>query len=42
MMKRMAKNHDVPFGYVFGMFNGDKDNFEISLEIEFKEKEEVL
>ncbi len=42
MMKRMARKHDVPFGYVYGMFAGEKDNFEINLEMEFKEKEESL
>ena len=39
MMRRMARKHDVPFGCVYGMFDGHLNNFEIGLEMEFKEED---
>jgi hypothetical protein len=32
MMRRMAKNHEVSYQTVFGMFNGEKPNFIIEEE----------
>lgn len=37
MCRRLAKKHDVHPSVVLGMFNGQKPNFEISIEMEVKE-----
>lgn len=29
MLRRIAKKHDVPYNYIFGMFNGNTDNYKI-------------
>lgn len=36
MMRRIAKEHNVPYSYVFGEFDGSKDNYLIE---EVKENE---
>jgi hypothetical protein len=37
MCRRLAKKHDVHPSIVLGMFNGDKDNYSIGIELEIKE-----
>jgi hypothetical protein len=32
MLRRIAKKHEVPYSYVFGLFNGERDNFSIAEE----------
>ncbi len=32
MMRRIAKEHGVPYSYVFGLFEGHQDNYTISEE----------
>ncbi len=34
MMRRIAHEQDVPYAYVFGLFDGSIDNFEITEEKE--------
>jgi hypothetical protein len=33
MCRRLAEKHEVPYQAVFGMFNGDKQNFKIEEEL---------
>ncbi len=40
MCRRLAKKHDVSYQTVFGMFNGEKANYKIIIEMEVKECEE--
>ena len=37
MCSRLAKNHDVHPSTVLSMFDGSKDNYNIKIEVEFKE-----
>ena len=39
MCRRLAKKHDVHPATVLSMFNGDRDNFSIEIEMEVKEVE---
>jgi len=38
MCDAIAKRNDVPKAYVYGIFDGSKPNFEITIEMEVKEK----
>ena len=38
MLRRIAADHGVDFGVVYGMFDGTKDNFTVEMEV----KENVL
>lgn len=31
-MREIAREHNIPYNYVFSMFNGEKDNFSIEEE----------
>lgn len=33
-LRRIAKEHGVPYGYVFNEFNGEKENFSIEEEVD--------
>ncbi len=33
MLRRIAKEHDVNYGYVYNMFDGSQDNFTVEREI---------
>lgn len=37
MCDRLAKKHEVNPAMVYGMFDGSKQNYEITIETEFKE-----
>ncbi len=39
MMRRIAKKNDVPYSYVYGIFNDSSNNYVIEKETEFKEVE---
>lgn len=39
MCGRLAKRHEVHPSHVYALFSGDKSNFEITVETEFKEVE---
>ena len=40
MLRRLAHKHGVSLYWVRGLFNGQVDNFEVRLEVEFKESSE--
>ena len=39
MCRRLAKKHDVHPSTVLAMFDGSSDNYDIKIEVEFKEDE---
>ena len=39
MCDAIAKRNDVPKSYVYGIFDGSKQNFEITIEMEVREDE---
>jgi hypothetical protein len=38
MMRQLAEDHGVNYSVVAGIFNGDKPNFEIKIDSEWREK----
>jgi len=42
MMHQLAREHDVHYCVVAGIFDGSKQNFEINMEVEYKEVDDGM
>ena len=40
MCRRLAKKHEVHPSHVYALFDGSKQNYEITIEVDFREGEE--